>query len=123
TVASLAAGLYRLRDRIPSLYRLAQRIDKSLGLADALSTATYFSTNPDRHREAICASQRRTAEETAARVDVRQALPYRRSRYLLPAAGLALVAFGLFAVRYAVTGSLSLEPSLLKIAYESFFAS
>ena len=32
-----------------------------------------------------------------------------------------LVAFGLFAVRYAVTGSLSLEPSLLKIAYDSFF--
>ena len=39
----------------------------------------------------------------------------------MPAAGLALVAFGLFAVRYAVTGSLSLEPSLLKIAYDSFF--
>jgi hypothetical protein len=31
------------------------------------------------------------------------------------------VAFGLFAVRYAVTGSMSLEPSLLKIAYDSFF--
>ena len=54
-------------------------------------------------------------------VDVRQAVPASRSRYLLPATGLALVAFGLFAVRYAVTGSLSLEPSLLKIAYDSFF--
>ena len=47
--------------------------------------------------------------------------PPSRSRYLLPAAGLALVAFGLFAVRYAVTGSLSLEPALLKMAYDSFF--
>jgi hypothetical protein len=123
TVASLAAGLYKLRGSIPSLYRLAQRIDRRLGLADELSTATYFSLNLDRDRQAICESQRREAEETAARVDIRQALPYQRSRYILPAAGLALVAFGLFAVRYVVTGSISLEPSLLRIASEGFFAS
>jgi len=121
TLGSLGAGLYTLRGSIPSVYRMAQKIDRRLGLADALSTATHFSSNPDRDRQAICESQRRIAEQTAARVDVREALPYQRSRYLLPAAGLALVAFGLFAVRYAVTGSLSLEPSLLKVAYESFF--
>jgi hypothetical protein len=123
TALSLGAGLYQLRGKIPSLYRLAQRIDRRMGLADALSTAFHFSVNPDRHRQAICESQRNNAEETAARVDVREALPYHRSRFLVPAAGLALVAFGLFAVRYVVTGSISLEPSLLKIAYENFFAS
>src|SRR5579862_2853003 len=100
TAVSLGVGLYRLRGSIPSLYRLAQRIDRRLGLADALSTATHFSANPDRDRQAICESQRREAEATAARVDVRQAFPYQRSRYLLPALGLSLVAFGLFAVRY-----------------------
>jgi hypothetical protein len=34
---------------------------------------------------------------------------------------LAAVAFGLFAVRYAVTGSLNLQPSLVKIAFDSWF--
>jgi hypothetical protein len=33
--------------------------------------------------------------------------------------GVALVAFGMFAVRYGVTQSLDLKPSLVKIAFES----
>jgi hypothetical protein len=118
---SLGVGIYRLRKSLPSLYKLAQQIDRRLGLADTLSTAFYFAAHPEPGREAVCESQRRDAEIVAQRVDVSQALPPSRSRYLLPAAGLALVAFGLFAVRYAVTGSMSLEPSLLKIAYDSFF--
>jgi hypothetical protein len=118
---SLAVGIYRLRKGLPSLYSLAQQIDRRLGLSDSLSTAVHFAAHPDPQREAVCEVQRREAELVAQRVDLNQALPPSRSRYLLPAAGLALVAFGLFAVRYAVTGSLSLEPSLLKMAYESFF--
>jgi len=118
---SLGVGIYRLRKSLPSLYVLAQRIDKRLGLADSLSTAVHFADHPDPAREAICAIQRRDAEQVAQDVNIHEALPPSRSRYLLPAAGLALVAFGLFAVRYAVTGTLSLEPSLLKIAYDSFF--
>ena len=120
-VASLGAGIYRLRKSLPSFYRLAQQIDRRLGLADSLSTAVYFTDHPEPGREAVSECQRRDAELVAQRVDVRAAVPPSRSRYLLPAAGLALVAFGLFAVRYAVTGSLSLEPSLLRIAYDSFF--
>jgi hypothetical protein len=118
---SLGVGIYRLRKSLPSLYVLAQRIDKRLGLADSLSTAVHFAAHPEPERQAVCEVQRREAEIVAQRVDLQRALPPSRSRYLLPAAGLALVAFGLFAVRYAVTGSLSLEPSLLKIAYDSFF--
>ncbi|MBZ5632997.1 MAG: hypothetical protein LAO55_07705 [Acidobacteriia bacterium] len=118
---SLGVGIYRLRKSLPSLYKLAQQIDRRLGLADSLSTAVHFAAHPEPGREAVSACQRRDAELVAQRVDVREALPTSRSRYLLPAVGLALVAFGLFAVRYAVTGSLSLEPSLLKIAYDSFF--
>jgi hypothetical protein len=118
---SLGVGIYRLRKSLPSLYVLAQRIDKRLGLADSLSTAVHFADHPDPAREAVCEVQRRDAELVAQGVNIQEALPPSRSRYLLPAAGLALVAFGLFAVRYAVTGSLSLEPSLFKIAYDSFF--
>jgi hypothetical protein len=122
-VASLGAGLYRLRRNIPTLYGLAQRIDRKLKLADALSTATYFAEHPAPERAAICERQLRDAETAARQVDLRQALPLRRSRYALPAAALMVVAMGLFGVRYLVTHSLSLEPSLLKIAYNSFFAS
>jgi hypothetical protein len=118
---SLGIGIYRLRKSLPSAYKLAQQIDKRLGLADSLSTAVHFAAHPDPAREAVCEIQRRDAELVAQRVNIHEALPPARSRYLLPAAGLALVAFGLFAVRYAVTGSLSLEPSLFKIAYDSFF--
>ena len=118
---SLGVGIYRLRKSLPTPYKLSQEIDKRLGLADSLSTAVHFAAHPDPAREAVCEVQRRDAELVAQRVNLQEALPPSRSRYLLPAAGLVLVAFGLFAVRYAVTGSLSLEPSLFKIAYDSFF--
>jgi len=118
---SLGVGIYRLRQSLPSPYKLSQQIDKRLGLADSLSTAVHFAAHPEPGREAVCEVQHREAEIVAQRVDIHQALPTSRSRYLLPATGLLLIAFGLFAVRYAVTGSLSLEPSLFKIAYESFF--
>jgi hypothetical protein len=121
--ASLAIGLYRLRGRVPSQYRLAQRIDWKMNLADALSTATYFADVRDGspRREEICAQQRHSAEEIARTIDPRVAVPFTRSRFAWPAAGLLLVACGLFAVRYAVTGTMSLEPSLVKMAYDTFF--
>jgi hypothetical protein len=120
-VVSLGVGLYRLRHSIPSLYTLAQRIDRRMQLADALSTALYFGQHPDRDRQAVCDRQRQDAEVVAREVDLRQALPLTRSRYSLPAAGLAVVALGLFGVRYLVTGTMSLQPSLVAIAYDSFF--
>jgi hypothetical protein len=122
-IASLAVGLYRLRGRIPSEYRMAQRIDWKMNLADALSTATYFSSVEEGspRREEICAQQRHSAEQIARAIDPRVAVPFTRSRFAWPAAGLALVACGLFAVRYAVTGTMSLEPSLVKMAYDTFF--
>lgn len=116
-LASLAAGLYRFRGRVPSEYRLAQRIDWNMNLADALSTATFFSGDD----KPICVQQRTAAEQVARTIDPRVAVPFTRSRFAWPAAGLALVACGLFAVRYAVTGTMSLEPSLVKMAYDTFF--
>lgn len=116
-IASLAAGLYRFRSRVPSEYRLAQRIDWKMNLADALSTAKHFAGT----HSAIVDQQRAAAEQTARTIDPRIAVPFTRSRFAWPAAGLAMVAFGLFAVRYAVTGTMSMEPSLVKMAYDTFF--
>ena len=121
-LAGFGTGVYQLRGKIPSPYRVAQKIDRRLELADSLSTAFYFSANPDPQRAAICTRQQGDAETTAAQVDVKSALPYQRSRYLLPAGVLALAALALFAVRYGALGSLDLSQSLLAVAADSFFA-
>jgi hypothetical protein len=123
--ASLGTGLYRLRKTIPTEYKVAQRIDRRLSLSDTLSTAAYFATQNghtgNRSFEAVRDKQRQEAETLARTVDLNRGVPFRRSRYAYPALGLALAAFGLFALRYAVIGSLSLQPSLVRIAYDTFF--
>jgi hypothetical protein len=116
-LASLAAGLYRFRKRVPTEYRLAQKIDWKLNLADALSTAKFFENSNGE----IVAQQRNVADQVARSIDPSIAIPFTRSRFLYPAAGLTLVALGLFAVRYAVLNTMSLEPSLVKSAYDTFF--
>jgi len=121
TLVSLGVGVYRLRKTIPSTYVLAQRIDRRLKLADTLSTATYFETDTSRGHEAIRARQREEAENAARTVNLETAVPFSRPRYAYPAVALAAVAFGLFALRYAVTGSLSLKPSLVQMAMDTFF--
>jgi len=120
-LASLGVGVYRLRRTIPSTYKLAQRIDRRLSLADALSTATYFESDPSRGHAAIRERQRAEAESVARTVDLHTALPFKKPRYGVPALVLAAVAVGVFALRFAVTGSLSLQPSLVKIAFDTFF--
>jgi hypothetical protein len=124
-VASLAVGIYRLRKTVPTTYRLAQRIDRRLNLADALSTAWFFSrgnipANLASH-EAVRERQRENAEEVARGVDLTVGVPFSRPRYALPALALAAVAFGLFAVRYAVIGKMDMQRSLVAIALDTFF--
>lgn len=123
TVVGLGVGAYLLRRNLSSQYVLAQRIDRKLQLADAISTALYFADHPQPERAAICESQLRQAESVAAGVDVRLAMPFTRSRYLAPAALLAAIAFGLFGVRYFVTGTLDLRASLVGAVYNNFFGS
>lgn len=120
-VGSFGFGVYRLRKTIPSTYELAQRIDRNLSLTDALSTAIYFAQPEARGDEAIRARQRQEAETVARTIAADVAVPFHRPKYLYYAAALAAVACGLFALRYAVTGSLSLQPSLAKIAFDTFF--
>jgi hypothetical protein len=118
---SLGFGLYRLRKTIPSTYELAQRIDRRLTLADALSTATYFALPEARGDQAIRERQRQEAEEVARTIQPNIAVPYTRPKYAYQAIALFAVACGLFVLRYAVTGSLSLQPSMVKIAFDTFF--
>jgi hypothetical protein len=117
----LGVGAYTLRRSLSSRYVLAQRIDKRLGLADALSTAFHFSENPRPDRAAVCDRQRLDAYSIADRVDVKQALPFHRSRYLAPAVALAAVAFGLFGARYLLLGTIDLKASLVRAVYDNFF--
>jgi hypothetical protein len=121
--ASLGVGVYRLLQTVPSTYKLAQRIDHGLKLTDALSTATYFSSVEARGDELVRKRQREEADAIARTVDVRRGVPFLLPRYLYPALALAAVACGLFAVRYAMTGSMNLQPSLVKIALDTFFPS
>lgn len=120
-VASLGVGLYRLRATVPSKYKLAQIIDRRLRLADALSTATHFAREDAFGDPAIRARQREEADSIARGIDVHAAVPLARPRFLYAALALAAIAGGLFALRYAVTGSLNLQPSLVKIAFDTFF--
>jgi len=121
TLVSFGVGVYRLRNSIPSTYALAQRIDRRLNLADALSTAIYFSSPAAEGHEAIRERQRAEADSIARSIDPSAGIPFTRPRFTYPALALVAVAFGLFALRYAVTHSLSLEPNLVKIALDTFF--
>ena len=120
---SLGVGVYQLRKFIPSIYVLAQRIDRKLGLADTLSTAVYFSENPKPGLESVCAVQFQTADHLAAGVNLEAALPLVRSRYVVPAAVLFVAASGLFFTRYLMTGSMDLRRSLIDMVVDNFFTS
>ena len=119
-MASLGVSLYRTRGRVPSTYQVAQHIDARLKLADSLSTAAYFAESQLGDPE-IRERQREDAEGKARGVNTRIAIPFTRPRFAFPAVGLALIAVGMFALRFAVTGSMSLEPSLMKVAFDTFF--
>src|SRR5215217_1967240 len=77
-VAALAIGAYRVRKRLPSLYTVAQIVDRRLGLTDTLSTAIFFNdVAPDAHVNAeVRQTQREHAERLAETVDARRAVPY-----------------------------------------------
>jgi len=124
-VAALAVGLWRIRRKIPTKYQVARSIDSRLEWKDVLSTACYFGEHPERTtspREVV-ERQRAAAEELAPSADLRVGLPFLAPRSLYACGALAMAAFGLFAVRYGVTHSLSLRPSLVQMAFDGLFGS
>jgi hypothetical protein len=121
--AALAAALFIALRKRPSAYRVAQRIDTKLKLADTLSTATHFEEAPGTADAAIRESQRLQAERVAESVDLKQALPLVRPHALYPALGLALALTAVLLLRYAVLGSLDPRISLVASAYDNVFGS
>ena len=121
--AALGAALFIALRKRPSAYRVAQRIDTKLKLADTLSTATHFEEAPGTADAAIRESQRLQAERLAESVDLKQALPLVRPHALYPAVGLALALAAVLLLRYAVLGSLDPRASLVASAYDNVFGS
>jgi hypothetical protein len=122
---SFLVGLYRAQSRILSHYRLAQVIDQRLHLQDSLSTAFYFGEHAEPRRAApeLIARQRALAEEAARSADLKVGLPFALPRSIYVGAGLAAVALTVFGVRYGVTHSLDLRPSLVQIAFNGLLGS
>ena len=119
-LAAVAAGVYLVRRRMPTLYKVAQVVDRRLGFADALSTALYFHSHPRRQVSAeVCAVQFEHANRLAQTADVRRAVPYTVPRAVYPLAALFLVASSLFALRYGLTRHLDLTPPLAVILQQS----
>ena len=113
-VGMAAAGIFLARRSVPPPYLIAQLLDRRLHLADTLSTAVYFSCQGAAAGD-VRDCQFAQAERLAAQVDVCRALPYRVPRGVYPLAILALVASGLFVLRYGLSRRIDLQPPLARI--------
>jgi hypothetical protein len=124
SLLALAAGVFRVRKRLPSPYHVAQLVDRRLELADTISTALYFSEVapeapvPGDVRQAQFAS----AGRLAGTVDVRLAVPYVMPRALYAMVALLVVATSLFALRYGLSRKLDLKQPLANFLPESLSA-
>jgi hypothetical protein len=121
--AGLGASAYRLRGAVLTPYQIAQSLDRRLGLNDALSTAYFFKTRPDRHsapREFI-ESQRNQAENLARSADIDRGMPFLVPRTAYINLALVAVALGMFGLRYGIKRSLDLGSPLVRINLDGFF--
>ena len=120
TAGTLAVGTYRTLRRVPSAYAIAQLVDRRLFLADTLSTALYFARVEAKGHQAMRQGQSQQALQVAGRVDLHRAVPFAMPRATYALASLALLASGLFALRYGFTRSLDLRAPLARIMMENF---
>jgi hypothetical protein len=120
-LAAAAVGLYRVRQRMPSSYSVAQIVDHRMALADSISTALFFSeVAPDADvSPEIRRSQFEIAGQIAESVDVRKAIPYTMPRSLYLLGALLLVASSLFALRYGLSRRLDLQQPLASMLQQS----
>ncbi len=111
---------WRTTRKMPAIYPMAQRIDRRLGLEDTLSTALWFRDARAGAGSAIVDRQRTEAESAAGRSDARRAVPLAFPRPLYGAAALALVAGGMFLLRYGVLRTLDLRQPLVEAMIDYF---
>jgi hypothetical protein len=114
-VVGTVAMFMRVRGRILSRYRVAQLVDRRLQLHDTLSTAWFLLETPAAGGFALAQIER--AEKTAETVRPAAVFPFVWRRTWALAAALFAVAFGLFALRYLVTSSLSLRQALIPLSF------
>ena len=113
---TFAVLVYRVRKQVPPLYVSAQIVDRRMHLADALSTAIYFSSEGAARAPAeIRRRQLEQAENVAIGLDVRQAVPFTVPRSIYAMVALVLVASSLFALRYGLTRRLDLNAPMARI--------
>jgi hypothetical protein len=118
---ALAAGGFRIWRRFPTGYAIAQKLDRSAGLPDLLSTAIHFRNHPV-HNPQFRDGQQAQAESAARQLDLAAAIPYRFPRAFYPLAALTLLASGLVVLRYSLTRSLDLRAPLTEVLFEDQLA-
>ena len=114
-LSGLALIAARVRSHSLQRYRLAQILDHRLKLSDSLSTAWFLMSQSA--ADPIARIQIAQAEQIAREVRPAAAFPFAGRRAWALAGVLAALAFGLFAVRYLVTRSLSLQQALIPMHF------
>jgi len=116
--AMFAFGCYRFLKASPTLYQIAQAIDRRLGLHDAISTAYFFREGSG----TIEASQREAAEALVPGIDPAQAAPFQLPRSAYVAAVVTTAAFAMLAFRYGILHNLDLRQPMVAALGEIFHA-
>lgn len=119
--AGLAIAMARIRARQQTHYQTAQVLDHRLRLDDSISTAWFLLEQGVNGHNPVASFQIQQAETLARRVQPGAAFPLVWRRAWMLTGSLAAVAFGLFAVRYLVTGSLSLQQSIAPVQITPVF--
>ena len=114
--AMFALGCYRFLKSSPTLYQIAQTIDRRLGLHDAISTAYFFRNGSGE----IESAQRLAAESIVPGIDPSLAAPFRLPRTAYAAAILTTVAFAMLAFRYGILHNLDLRQPMVAALSEIF---
>ena len=121
-VAGLAVGVWRIRRLTPSLYLLAQKIDRRIGSFDALSTAYHFRDGNALSTPQLAELQKVKADRIALETDIAYAVPLHLSRSAYVLAGVFAIAASLFAFRYGLLRSLDLSNPITSIHFNNPFS-
>jgi hypothetical protein len=117
-LAGVTGGVLHARKRYLSDYRLAQHVDRQLGLKDRVSTVVYFRENAE--AASVLHAVEQQASDRLAHEDVSRAVPVGMPRYGYVGLALLAAAAGLLGVRYGVLGSLELDQPLARVDFEIF---
>ncbi|MGC2657390.1 MAG: hypothetical protein WA324_05400 [Bryobacteraceae bacterium] len=119
-LAGAGLGILRVMRQKPTVYQVAQRLDRRLELHDSIATAWHLLTSGNDESPAAH-FQIEYAGKLAETVNANGAFPFAGRRTWALAGALAGLAFGLFAVRYLVQNNLNLEHALIQVHLQPVF--